>query len=210
MLIAAGILGAFATFGVGLVAITNELTAPLIAENERAAVLRQVRAILPEGSFDNDPIEDRIEVSGPVLLGAPTTQVYRARKDGEPVALILNPVIGNGYSGPIKLLVSVLADGSLGGVRVLFHRETPGLGDRIEEARSDWIHGFAGKSLGNPPVEDWEVRRDGGVFDQFTGATVTPRAIVRAVRGALQFASEQGAALFVAPAVASAAQQKGT
>jgi electron transport complex protein RnfG len=202
MLIAAGILGAFAVFGVGLVAVTYGMTAPLIAANERAAVLREVRAILPAGELDNDPIEDRVEISDPVRLGAQVTQVYRARRGGEVIAVILDPVVGNGYSGPIRLLVSVLADGTLGGVRVLSHRETPGLGDRIEVARSDWILGFSGRSLGDPPAEDWEVRRDGGEFDQFTGATITPRAVVRAVRGALEFVADQRAALFAAPQVA--------
>ncbi|MCU0834035.1 MAG: electron transport complex subunit RsxG [Chromatiaceae bacterium] len=203
MLVAAGILGAFAVFGVGLVAVTYGMTAPMIAANERAAVLREVRAILPPGELDNDPIEDRLEISDPVRLGAQVTQVYRARRDGDVVAVVLDPVVGNGYSGPIRLLVSVLADGSLGGVRVLSHRETPGLGDRIEVARSDWILGFSGRSLGNPPAEDWEVRRDGGEFDQFTGATITPRAVVRAVRGALELVAEQRAALFAAPVVAT-------
>ena len=202
MLVAAGILGAFAVFGVGVVAVTYGMTAPLIAANERAAVLREVRAILPAGELDNDPIEDRVEISDPARLGAQVTQVYRARRGGEVIAVILDPVVGNGYSGPIRLLVSVLADGTLGGVRVLSHRETPGLGDRIEVARSDWILGFSGRSLGNPPAEDWEVRRDGGEFDQFTGATITPRAVVRAVRGALEFVADQRAALFAPPKVA--------
>jgi electron transport complex protein RnfG len=207
MLIAAGILGAFAVFGVGLVAVTYGMTAPLIAANERAAVLREVRAILPAGELDNDPIEDRVEISDPARLGAQVTQVYRARRGGEVIAVILDPVVGNGYSGPIRLLVSVLADGTLGGVRVLSHRETPGLGDRIEVARSDWILGFSGRSLGDPPAEDWEVRRDGGAFDQFTGATITPRAVVRAVRGALEFVADQRAALFAAPQVAAGPEE---
>lgn len=207
MLVAAGILAAFAVFGVGVVAVTYGMTTPLIAANERAAVLREVRAILPAGELDNDPVEDRVEISDPRRLGAQVTQVYRARRDGEVVAVILDPVVANGYSGPIRLLVSVLADGTLGGVRVLSHRETPGLGDRIELTRSDWILGFSGRSLGNPPAEDWEVRRDGGAFDQFTGATITPRAVVRAVRGALELVAEQRAALF-APSVIAAGPEE--
>jgi electron transport complex protein RnfG len=208
LLVAAGILGAFAVGGVGLVAITHDLTAPRIAENERAAVLRQVQAIVPQGSMDNDPLEDRIVVSNLELLGMRSTQVYRVRSNGEPVAVILNPVAPNGYGGPIRLLVSVLADGTLGGVRVLAHQETPGLGDKIEEAKSDWIHTFAGKSLGNPPADDWTVRRDGGAFDQFTGATITPRAIVQAVRRTLEFVASQGQALFEQPALAAAPDGK--
>lgn len=207
MLVAAGILAAFAVLGVGVVAVTYGMTTPLIAANERAAVLREVRAILPAGVLDNDPVEDRVEISDPRRLGAQVTQAYRARRDGEVVAVILDPVVANGYSGPIRLLVSVLADGTLGGVRVLSHRETPGLGDRIEVTRSDWILGFSGRSLGNPPAEDWEVRRDGGAFDQFTGATITPRAVVRAVRGALELVAEQRAALFAPPVIAAGPEE---
>lgn len=208
ILIAAGVLAAFAVGGVGVVAITHDLTRPRIAENERAAVLRQVRAIVPPDSIDNDPLEDSILVSRPDLLGAQSTQVYRVRSGGEPVAVILNPVVPDGYAGPIKLLVSVLRDGTLGGVRVLSHHETPGLGDRIEEAKSDWIHSFAGKSLGTPPADDWKVKRDGGVFDQFTGATITPRAIVKAVKNTLDFVAAQGDALYERPALAAAPGEK--
>jgi electron transport complex protein RnfG len=199
ILIAAGILGAFAVSGVGLVAVTHKLTDERIAANERAAMLSKVQAIVPAGRMDNDPLTDRIQVSEPDLLGAPSTEVYRVRGGGEPVAVILNPVVPDGYAGPIKLLVAVLEDGSLGGVRVLAHHETPGLGDRIEEAKSDWIMGFAGKSLGMPPVERWKVKRDGGDFDQFTGATITPRAIVKAVKNTLLFVQGQGSSLYDTP-----------
>jgi len=206
--IAAAILGAFAAGGVGLVAITHELTGERIAANERAAMLDKVGAIIPAGRMDNDPITDRIEVSNPDLLGSAATSVYRVRSGGEPVAVILDPMVPDGYAGPIKLLVSVLGDGTLGGVRVLAHHETPGLGDLIEEAKSDWILGFSGKSLGNPPVEKWKVKRDGGAFDQFTGATITPRAIVKAVKGALQYVRDQGDILYRQPAVATASEKR--
>ncbi len=209
ILIAAGILGLFAVGGVGLVAITHELTDERIAANERAAMLRNVEAIIPTDQLDNDPLTDRIQVSDPDLLGTSATSVYRARSGDRPVALILNPVVPDGYAGPINLLVSVLADGTLGGVRVLSHHETPGLGDRIEEAKSDWIEVISGKSLGNPPEDRWLVKRDGGAFDQFTGATITPRAIVRAVKNTLQFVRQHGAALFEQPAVATAPDTKG-
>lgn len=200
ILIAGYILGAFAVGGVGLVAVTHTLTSERIAANERAATLRTMAAVLPAGHLDEDPLRDPIEVGAPDLLGGATTRIYRLRRDGEPLALVLDPVIPNGYMGPIKLLISVLADGTLGGVRVLAHKETPGLGDKIELAKSDWILGFTGKSLGNPPEAAWKVKRDGGVFDQFTGATVTPRSIVQAVRNTLRFVGEQGAALYDRPA----------
>jgi len=199
-LIAGFILGAFAVVGVGLVAVTHTLTSERIAANERAATLRTMAAILPAGPRDGDPLRDPVEVRKPDLLGGTVTRIYRIRRDGEPLALVLDPVIPNGYMGPIKLLISVLADGTLGGVRVLAHKETPGLGDKIELTKSDWILDFTGKSLGNPLEVRWKVKRDGGVFDQFAGATVTPRSIVRAVRGALRFVEQEGAALYDRPA----------
>lgn len=206
--IAAFILGAFAVAGVGMVAVTHQLTEERITENERAAMLSKVKAIAPTGRMDNDPLEDRIQVSAPDLLGAETTTVYRVRSQGEVIAVILNPVVANGYAGPIKLLVAVLRDGTLGGVRVLTHKETPGLGDRIEEAKDDWITEFSGKSLGSPPQDDWKVKRDGGAFDQFTGATVTPRAVVNAVKSALLYVRQAGDRLYGQPAVAAQPEQK--
>ena len=207
ILIAAGILGAFSVGGVGLVAITHQLTDERIAANERAAMLSKVQAIIPAEGMDNDPLTDRIEVRNPDLLGADVTNVYRVRGHGKPIAVVLNPVVPDGYAGPIKLLVSVLADGTLGGVRVLSHHETPGLGDQIEELKSDWILGFAGKSIGNPPEDKWKVKRDGGEFDQFTGATITPRAIVKAVKNTLEFVEQQGKALYEQPAIAEAPEK---
>jgi len=118
------------------------------------------------------------------------------------VAAVLESVAPDGYSGSIRLLVGVTPDGRLLGVRVLQHQETPGLGDAIEERRSDWIRSFDGRSLGRPPMARWKVRKDGGDFDQLTGATVTPRAVVAAVRNTLLFVERQGPALF-APAAAS-------
>jgi electron transport complex protein RnfG len=101
------------------------------------------------------------------------------------VAAVFSVVARGGYAGDIELLVGVRADGRVAGVRVVEHHETPGLGDGIEADKSDWIRGFDGRSLGDPPREDWAVRRDGGDFDQFTGATITPRAVVEAVRDTL-------------------------
>lgn len=209
VLLAGLVLGGFAVVGVTLVAATHLALDARILENARYAMQLKFAAIVPEGQFDNDPLADRILVSNPELLGAPQTPVYRVRRGEEPIALILNPVVPNGYAGPIELLVSVLADGTLGGVRVLSHHETPGLGDKIEEAKSDWVLGFGGKSLGQPPPDDWGVRRDGGAFDQFTGATITPRAVVAAIKNALVFVQSQGERLFSEPALATASADKG-
>jgi electron transport complex protein RnfG len=121
------------------------------------------------------------------------------RLGGRTLAVLLGAVAPDGYSGAIRLLVAVGTDGRVIGVRVLEHRETPGLGDFIETRRSDWIHGFAGRSLGDPPPAGWQVRKDGGEFDQFTGATVTPRAVVRAVRNALTYFDRHRTELLAQP-----------
>jgi len=127
--------------------------------------------------------------------------VFRARKDGKPVALAITPVAPDGYVGPIKLLVAISVDGTILGVRVLSHHETPGLGDAIEEKRSNWVLGFNGHSLSNPEDKGWHVRRDGGQFDQFTGATITPRAVVKAVHKALKFYELNKDKLFQQPEI---------
>ena len=204
ILIAGLVLGAFAIVGVTLVAVTHAATAERIAANDRMTMLKKLEAIVPPGSIGNDPIADRIEVQASDLLGNASTNVYRVRKDGEPVALVLNPIVPDGYAGPIKLLVAVMKDGSLGGVRVVSHHETPGLGDKIEEQRTDWVLGFTGKSLDDPSEDQWKVKRDGGVYDQFTGATITPRSIVKAVANTLRFVKAQGEGLYTQPAVAPA------
>jgi Na+-translocating ferredoxin:NAD+ oxidoreductase subunit G len=201
ILISGLVLGAFAVVGVALVAVTHAATAERIATNDRMTLLKKLEAVVPPGRIGNDPIADRIEVQDQELLGGASTSVYRVRKDGEPVAVVLNPVVPDGYAGPIKLLVAVMKDGTLGGVRVIAHHETPGLGDRIEEQRSGWVLAFTGKSLGNPAESQWKVKRDGGVYDQFTGATITPRAVVKAVANTLRFVRGQGERLYTEPAL---------
>jgi electron transport complex protein RnfG len=165
---------------------------------QRAERIAKLTAVLGGIAYDNDPLGDVVTVRDPELLGSgePLT-AHRVRRGGETVAVLLNAVAPDGYSGPIRLLVAVDARGRLLGVRVLEHHETPGLGDLIEERRSSWIRGFDGRSLGDPPPARWEVRRDGGDFDQFSGATITPRAIVRAVRDALEFVARHREELFV-------------
>ena len=200
MLRAAGILAGFAVFGALLVALTWEGTEERIADNERAYLLRTLADVLPEGGYDNAVHEDFITVTDRELLGtgAPVT-VYRARLRNQPVAVVMTPVAPSGYSGPIRLLVGIHVDGTVSGVRVVSHRETPGLGDKIEVVRDDWILGFEGRRLGDPPRERWAVRRDNGVFDQFTGATITARAVVSAVRDALIYFQANRDLLFAAP-----------
>ena len=200
MMIAGVLLALFAIAGTGLVAFTYEQTKDRIAENERRALLSKLTDLVPRENVDNDMIADSIKVHRSDLLGSETTNVYRGRFQGKPVATVLSPVVPDGYSGPINLLVAVNYDGTLAGVRVISHKETPGLGDKIEEEKSDWILSFTGKSLSNPDKKKWKVKRDGGVFDQFTGATITPRSIVKAVKNTLIYVKEQGDRIYTKPA----------
>jgi len=196
VLISGVLLGLFGVLGAGLVGLSHEGTAERIARNEREALLHQIQVLVPQEQIDNDMLDDVIEVSAPDLLGAETTRVHLGRRDGQPVAAVLSPVITQGYSGAIKMIVAIRSNGTLAGVRVLSHRETPGLGDKVEAERSDWIQGFAGKSLLDPAPSAWKVKRDGGEFDQFTGATITPRAIIRGVRAAIEYFGEHKLQLF--------------
>ncbi|MGD2119380.1 MAG: electron transport complex subunit RsxG [Chromatiales bacterium] len=196
VIIAALLLGMFAVIGSALVSFTYLSTADIIAENERQAILKKLYKLVPAESINNDIVSDTVRVSAPELLGAPETTVYLGRKDGEPVAAVFNTISPDGYSGPIVMLVAVMVDGSLGGVRIVSHRETPGLGDKVEEQKSDWVLQFDDKSLSNPARDKWKVKRDGGYFDQFTGATITPRTIVKAVKNTLLYYEKYGAALF--------------
>jgi Na+-translocating ferredoxin:NAD+ oxidoreductase subunit G len=170
-----------------LVVVANE-TRPRIERNEQAWLKQQLDALVPPQTYDNDLLTDTIAVRAPELLG--TTQpvmIYRARRAGAPVAAVLRSIAPEGYRGPIELLVAIGYDARLIGVQVLRHNETPGLGDAFETRDVDWLKQFPGRSLSNPPAQRWTVRRDGGDFDAFTGATITPRAIVRGVRDTLEY-----------------------
>jgi electron transport complex protein RnfG len=187
----------FATIGAAIVGLTYDNTAEQIAINHERVLLKQLNHILPADKYDNDLLLDKISLDADKLLGLnePAT-AYIATLKNKPVGVVLPAVAPNGYNGSIYLLVGIYADGSLAGVRVTLHRETPGLGDAIEENRSDWILGFAGKSLQDPTEKKWKVKRDGGEFDQFTGATITPRAVVKAVHSALLYFAKQRETLF--------------
>ena len=178
----------FAVVGTSLVALTEFGTRDPILENERIVLLRNLNALLPQQQLDNDIANDMLEVSADSLLGTETTSlVYRARKQGLPVAAIFSSIAPEGYSGKIHLLVGIYTDGRIAGVRVIKHSETPGLGDAIEIRKSPWITDFDNKSLSRPAQKGWQVKRDGGEFDQFTGATITPRAVISAVRNTLLY-----------------------
>ena len=190
-------LSLFAVVGTTLVALTEYSTSEAIAENERQVLLRNLYALLPRDRLDNDIAADTLQLPASTLLGTDdASTVYRARLGGEPVAAIFNSVAPDGYNGKIHLLVGVYIDGRLAGVRVVKHAETPGLGDAVEIRKSPWINDFAGKSLANPAQERWRVKRDGGDFDQFTGATITPRAVVAAVRNTLLYYQQNADMIF--------------
>lgn len=202
MIISAVLLGLFAITGTGIVAFTYEKTKHRIAANERAAIVKSLHALIAPSEHDNDLYTDVIQVKHEDLLGTEEpVNVYRARMKSTPIAAILNSVAPDGYSGNIYLLVAIRYDGSLAGVRVVKHRETPGLGDGIDIERSNWILGFNGKSLNKPPEKTWRVKRDGGVFDQMTGATITPRAVVKAVKNTLRYYATNKDMLFNTPAI---------
>ena len=197
MMKAAAILGLFAILGTTLVTSIYQITAERIAQNERRALLDSLYALIPAERVDNDMFADTLEVHDAELLGTPRPLiVYRARKAGRPVAVVLNVIAPDGYSGRISLLVGIFYDGTIAGVRAVSHKETPGLGDAIDVTRSDWVDGFVQKSLRNPDTSGWAVKKDGGQFDQFTGATITPRAVVRAVHNALIYYQAHRDALF--------------
>ena len=195
MALSAGLLALFAVVGGVLVAGTETLTRDRILEQQRASLRSTLNEVLPAQRYSNALLDDTTTVQNPALLGSdePIT-AYRARRGTQPVAVLFPVVAPDGYSGDIRLLVGILANGELAGVRVLNHRETPGLGDAIETRRSDWIRQFAG--LDAPPANAWTVRKDGGEFDQFAGATITPRAVIKAVRQALVFFEQNQAILF--------------
>lgn len=196
-LASAAVLGMFALAGAVVLALTWQYTHARIKENERRHLLHTLHELVPSSAHDNDLYDDTIQVANPELLGTPDpATVFRAYKNGEPVAALFTVVAPDGYGGPIRLLVGIRYDGALAGVRVISHKETPGLGDKIELGRSRWITGFAGKSLHNPEPGKWAVKKDGGDFDQFTGATVTPRAVVNAVKNALLFFEQHREELF--------------
>jgi electron transport complex protein RnfG len=182
-----------------LLAGTWALTRDRIVAAERRAQMQALEIVLPPDRYDNDLIADTVQVQAAAWLGRESVTVHRAQLRGQPSALVLQASAPDGYAGPIHLLVAVDHDGRVLGVRVTAHQETPGLGDDIEAGRSEWITRFDGRALGDPPTEGWAVRKDGGRFDQFAGATLTPRAVVRAVKRCLEFVARHGDQVRAAP-----------
>lgn len=204
------LLGVFALVTSLLLAGTYLNTRDRIAESERLLAQRGLLELYPAQTHDNDLLADVLPVPTAYLktlgLRRPA-DIHVVRNGNQVVGFIVPAVAPDGYSGDIDMIIGINADGTLAGVRVTSHRETPGLGDKIELRKHPWILSFDGRSLGNPSREQWTVAKHGGAFDQFTGATITPRAVVHKVRDALLFYSEYGDQLLAA---ASGSETTGT
>lgn len=184
-------LGLFAVITGGTIAVTQVFTEERIQQQAALAEAQALFEIIPESEHTNDLLRDTVQLPASERLAQPgPLTVWVARQDDQPVGMIMPIVAPDGYSGKIHLLIGVDMQGTILGVRATSHRETPGLGDRIETKKSDWIKSFDGKSLGRPPHREWNVKKNGGEFDQFTGATITPRAVVKAVQKALIYFRE--------------------
>lgn len=176
------LLGFVALLASGALAVVSDATGPAIAAAEAKDLRDSLSEVLPAGMADNDFLKDTVDLQ----KDGKTVTIYRARHGSEMEAVLFK-VAERGYAGDIQVLMAVDMDGRTLGVRVLKHTETPGLGDKIEVKKDDWVLDFNGKSLADPAPEKWGVRKDNGVFDQFAGATITPRAVVKAVKGGLEF-----------------------
>lgn len=164
-------------------ALAYSATKDHIAAAEQRDMQMSLAQVLPEGFADNDLLADVLELTN--AKGKPV-KVHVAKKAGIGVGAVFQ-VAERGYAGDIVVLMAVDQDGRILGARVLKHVETPGLGDKIEIAKAPWIKSFDGKSLDDPSPEKWAVKKDNGIFDQFAGATITPRAVVKSVKGGLEF-----------------------
>ncbi len=181
-------LSIFAVITAGLIALTQLETKDRIGENIKAAKYKALHEVIAPEMHDNDLLTDLVAIDDPALVSDEGVQdAYVARMNGKAIAVILPAIAADGYTGKIRSIVGILADGTIAGVRVLNHQETPGLGDKIEIKKSNWIRQFEGKSYSDPDQSAWAVKKDGGEFDQLTGATITPRAVVKSVLQAVQY-----------------------
>ena len=182
-----GILAGFALLASVLLGVTNCSTQGAIQRRLDEDLIKSLEEVVPAALHDNDMLQDTLIIpSAEFNIGANETTVYLAKKSGKVTAACFKFIAPDGYSGPINMIMGVDRDGNILGVRVLSHKETPGLGDKIEVAKSNWILSFVGRSLDNLAPTRWAVKKDGGEFDQFAGATITPRKSVQAVNRGLQ------------------------
>ena len=191
------LLGSTVALAATLLVVADRMTREPIAQRKAEDMNASLEQVIPSALHENDLLANTLTLND--ASGAPTL-VYRALVGGQVTAVAFQ-VTGNGYAGEIAVILGIASDGKVLGARVLSHKETPGLGDKIESAKDDWILAFDGLSLGNPPAERWGVKKDGGDFDQFSGATITPRAVVRALKGGLEFFADQRDRLTAPPAL---------
>jgi Na+-translocating ferredoxin:NAD+ oxidoreductase subunit G len=193
------LLGTFALVTTALLAFTAEFTKERIAKSEREAQQKALFEIVPRSRHENDLLSETIKIPEDAWTGLGLKsggEIHVARHADETIAVIIPAVAPDGYSGAIRMIVGINADGTIAGIRILDHHETPGLGDSIDLKKSRWILGFDGKSLSLPTPAHWKVKKDGGNFDQFAGATITPRAVVNQVRRVLEFVDAHRDELF--------------
>lgn len=193
------ILAVFACASTGVVALTHYLTESQIRAQENAQLLTVLNQVVPPKLHDNALAQSCTLVNDPLLGSDKPMPVYLGTLNGEPSALAIEAIAPDGYNGAIKIIVGLQQDGTITGTRVLAHQETPGLGDKIDLRITHWILGFSGKKVTADNQDEWRVRKDGGQFDQFTGATITPRAVVKAVKQTVQYVNQHREAIFTQP-----------
>jgi electron transport complex protein RnfG len=184
------LLALFALITALVLASTDRITEERIAESERLAAQKALFEIVPLARHNNDLLVDLQPIPEQYWLALGLDNggdVHIARLDDQPVAAIVPSITTDGYSGDIAMIVGINFDGTVAGVRVVEHKETPGLGDKVELRKSDWILSFNGKSLNNPELSKWNVKKDRGDFDQFTGATITPKAVIHQIAKTLEY-----------------------
>ncbi|WP_045453594.1 electron transport complex subunit RsxG [Vibrio campbellii] len=183
-------LAIFACATTGLVALTQYLTKDQIKLQEQKQLLSVLNQVIPEEMHDNNLVAACTMVSAPDLGTVRSMPTYIATKDGQTTAMAIESIAPDGYNGEIKIITGIDNEGKILGTRILSHQETPGLGDKIDLRVTDWILSFTGKQVTESNWNSWRVRKDGGDFDQFTGATITPRAVVKAVRNTVNYVNK--------------------
>jgi electron transport complex protein RnfG len=204
------ILALFAVVTTGLISLTYFSTKDQISAQQQKKLLGILNAVVDKNSYTNDIQLDCALVTSAEYLGSAqqAQHIYRARNGEQPVAVAIETIAPDGYNGKIQLVVGVVGEGTVSGVRVLEHKETPGLGDKIDLRISDWILSFNNLAVGSENTRIWAVKKDGGQFDQFTGATITPRAVVNAVKRSVEYYQANKAAIFAAPNGCNLSTQK--